>query len=43
MNRAQEGDIVTIAFQGALEDGTIFDAFDENEPLTFVLGDTSSA
>jgi peptidylprolyl isomerase len=39
MNRAQEGDIVTIAFQGVLEDGTIFDTFDENEPLTFVLGD----
>jgi len=39
MHRAQEGDIVTVAFQGVLEDGTIFDAFDENEPLTFVLGD----
>jgi peptidylprolyl isomerase len=39
MNRAQEGDTVTVAFRGVLEDGTIFDASDENAPLTFVLGD----
>jgi len=39
MNRAQEGDTVTIVFRGILEDGTIFDASDESDPLIFVLGD----
>jgi len=39
MNKAQEGDMVTVAFQGVLNDGTLFDASDENDPLNFVLGD----
>ncbi len=40
MNRAQEGDTVTVTFQGILEDGSVFDASDENDPLTFVLGES---
>ncbi|MBW2689796.1 MAG: peptidylprolyl isomerase [Deltaproteobacteria bacterium] len=39
MNQAQEGDTVTVTFQGVLDDGSIFDASDESAPLTFVLGD----
>lgn len=39
MNRAQEGDTVTVTFQGTLDDGSIFDASDENDPLTFILGE----
>jgi len=39
MNKAQEGDTVTVTFQGVLDDGSIFDASDESAPLTFVLGD----
>ena len=40
MNKAQEGDTVTITFQGLLEDGSVFDASDDNEPLRFVLGES---
>jgi peptidylprolyl isomerase len=40
MSRAQEGDTVTVTFQGILDDGSIFDASDENDPLTFVLGES---
>ncbi len=39
MNKAQEGDKVTITFQGLLDDGSIFDASDDNDPLSFVLGE----
>ena len=39
MNKAQDGDRVTINFQGILEDGSVFDASDEEEPLVFVLGE----
>ena len=39
MNRAQEGDTVTITFQGLLDDGSVFDASDDNDPLSFVLGE----
>ena len=39
MNKAQEGDTVTITFQGLLDDGSVFDASDEIEPLSFVLGE----
>ncbi len=38
MNKAQDGDTVTVTFQGVLDDGRIFDASDENGPLTFLLG-----
>jgi peptidylprolyl isomerase len=39
MNKAQDGDTVTVTFQGVLEDGSVFDASDEDDPLTFVLGE----
>jgi len=39
MNKAQEGDTVTITFQGLLDDGSVFDASGENDPLSFVLGE----
>lgn len=38
MNKAQEGDKVTVTYQGVLDDGMIFDETDDNEPLVFVLG-----
>lgn len=39
MQRAQEGDLVKVAYQGTLEDGSVFDSSDEDEPLVFVLGE----
>lgn len=39
MNRAQDGDTVAVAFQGLLADGRIFDSSDDQEPLTFILGE----
>ncbi|MEJ2519169.1 MAG: peptidylprolyl isomerase [Desulfuromonadales bacterium] len=39
MNKAQEGDTVTIRFQGLLDDGQQFEAADESGPLQFVLGE----
>ena len=39
MSKAQEGDTVTITFQGLLDDGSVFDASDEEAPLSFVLGE----
>lgn len=39
MNRAQEGDTVTVTFQGILDDGSVFDESDDNAPLVFVLGE----
>ena len=39
MNKAQDGDKVTITFQGVLDDGSVFDQSDEADPLIFVLGD----
>lgn len=39
MNRAQEGDKVTITFQGILEDGSIFDSSYEDIPLSFIVGE----
>lgn len=39
MPRAQEGDTVTVNYQGVLEDGRVFDASDEDDPLVFVLGE----
>ena len=38
MSKAQDGDIVTVTFQGVLDDGSVFDASDEKSPLTFLLG-----
>lgn len=39
MPRAQDGDMVRVVYQGTLEDGRVFDSSDEDEPLTFVLGE----
>ncbi len=39
MPKAQEGDMVTVVYQGILEDGSIFDGSEEDEPLVFVLGE----
>lgn len=39
MNKAQDGDTVTITFQGVLDDGSVFDESDESDPLVFVVGD----
>lgn len=41
MPKAQEGDMVTVVYQGILEDGSIFDGSEEDEPLVFVLGEDS--
>jgi len=41
MPRAQEGDLVKVVYQGTLEDGSVFDSSDEDEPLMFVLGEDS--
>jgi peptidylprolyl isomerase/FKBP-type peptidyl-prolyl cis-trans isomerase SlpA len=37
--QAQEGDEVRVHYKGKLKDGTVFDASDEGEPLTFTLGE----
>jgi peptidylprolyl isomerase len=39
MPKAQEGDTVTVIYQAILDDGSVFDAADEDEPLVFVLGE----
>jgi len=39
MPKAQEGDTVTVIYQASLEDGSVFDAAEEDEPLVFVLGE----
>lgn len=39
MPKAQEGDTVTVIYQAILEDGSVFDAADEDEPLVFILGE----
>lgn len=39
MPRAQDGDMVRVVYQGTLEDGSVFDSSDEDQPLTFVLGE----
>jgi peptidylprolyl isomerase len=39
MAKAQEGDTVTVVYQGTLDDGSVFDSSDEDEPLVFVLGE----
>ena len=39
MLKAQDGDTVTVLYQGILEDGSIFDSSAEDEPLILVLGE----
>ncbi len=39
MNKAQEGDKVTLTFLGILEDGSIFDSSDEDTPFSFIVGE----
>lgn len=39
MTKAQDGDLVMVVYQGTLEDGSVFDSSDEDEPLAFVLGE----
>ena len=39
MPKAQEGDMVSVVYQGTLEDGSVFDSSEEDEPLVFVLGE----
>jgi peptidylprolyl isomerase/FKBP-type peptidyl-prolyl cis-trans isomerase SlpA len=39
MPKAQEGDLVSVSYQGSLEDGSVFDSSEEDEPLVFVLGE----
>lgn len=39
MPKAQEGDMVTVVYQGLLKDGSVFDRAPEDEPLVFVLGE----
>jgi peptidylprolyl isomerase len=39
MNKAQEGDTVTVTYQGVLDDGMIFDESDDSAPLIFILGE----
>ena len=41
MVRVQEGDTVTVIYQGILEDGSVFDSTGEEEPLIFVIGEDS--
>lgn len=41
MAKAQDGDLVSVVYQGILEDGQVFDSSDEDEPLTFVLGEAT--
>ncbi|MFP4533180.1 MAG: peptidylprolyl isomerase [Desulfobacterales bacterium] len=39
MPEAKEGDTVRIHYTGKFDDGTVFDASGENEPLEFLIGD----
>jgi FKBP-type peptidyl-prolyl cis-trans isomerase 2 len=39
MPKAQEGDLVTVVYQGLLEDGSVFDSSADDDPLVFVLGE----
>ena len=40
MPKAQDGDKVTVVFEATLDDGSVFDTSDEQEPMSFVLGDS---
>lgn len=39
MSAAQNGDQVTVAYTGKLEDGTVFDTSEDREPISFVIGE----
>lgn len=39
MSKVKHGDTVKVHYQGALEDGTIFDSSYEKEPLEFTIGE----
>ena len=39
MAQAREGDTVRVHYTGRLEDGTVFDTSENQEPLEFTLGD----
>ena len=39
MPKAQDGDMVTVIYQGLLEDGSVFDSSGDDDPLVFVLGE----
>jgi peptidylprolyl isomerase len=41
MPKAQDGDTVMVVYQGFLDDGSVFDSSDEEDPLVFVLGEDS--
>lgn len=41
MQKAQKGDYVTVEYEGALENGEIFESSGENGPLSFVIGQNS--
>ena len=41
MEQVKSGDSVKVYYTGKLEDGTVFDASEENEPLEFVVGSGS--
>jgi peptidylprolyl isomerase len=40
MSKAQEGDTVTVSYEGVLDDGSPFDSSTEEDPLTFILGES---
>jgi FKBP-type peptidyl-prolyl cis-trans isomerase 2 len=39
MAQVQNGDHISINYQGSLEDGTVFDSSDGREPLEFTVGE----
>jgi peptidylprolyl isomerase len=38
MSKVKEGDNVSLHYTGALDDGTVFDSSEGNEPLNFTIG-----